>query len=419
MKFFSRFFLASKFKLIIPTFGIIALVVFSSLILYESRQLHVVIAQDGKDQAVKTDAKTVGDLLEEVGIIVGEHDALSYDEDTAIENGMEIEYKESKKIYVQINDIEEEFYTLAETIGEFLASVNLEFTKHDDISHKNHTKIEDGLHFLVKEAYPIVINDAGEKIEIWTTGESVKQLLNKSDIEIEKLDKVKPALDKQVNHNTNISIVRVNKETEVIEEDIAFKTENKQDDSLAKGKEKVISEGKLGTIVKEFEITLENGEEVNRELVSEEVKEEPTNKVVALGTKEQKQKQQPKQEQKQTENLVTLSSSNKSSSSEEESSPSEGKSFTMTATAYSINCSGCDGNGITATGINLKTTPKVIAVDPNVIPLGSKVWVEGYGNAIAGDTGGAIKGNRIDVHVSSSTEAMNYGKKQVQVKILD
>ena len=63
----------------------------------------------------------------------------------------------------------------------------------------------------------------------------------------------------------------------------------------------------------------------------------------------------------------------------------------MTATAYTASCAGC--SGITATGINLKANPnqKVISVNPTVIPLGSKVSVEGYGEAIAGDTGGAIK----------------------------
>src|SRR5699024_9581102 len=132
------------------------------------------------------------------------------------------------------------------------------------------------------------------------------------------------------------------------------------------------------------------------------------NKVIALGTKEE------------TKPLVTLSNkSSETGKSSNKEAPSGGKTLTMTATAYSINCAGCNGKGITSTGINLRTTPKVIAVDPNVIPLGTKVWVEGYGNAIAGDTGGAIKGNRIDVHVPSSAEAAKYGMKKVQVKVLD
>ncbi|WP_028400220.1 3D domain-containing protein [Ectobacillus panaciterrae] len=78
-------------------------------------------------------------------------------------------------------------------------------------------------------------------------------------------------------------------------------------------------------------------------------------------------------------------------------------------------------NGMTATGINLRKNPnmKLIAVDPKVIPLGSKVWVEGYGEAIAGDTGGAIKGNRIDVLKPTQNEALQWGRKTVTVRVLD
>lgn len=96
-----------------------------------------------------------------------------------------------------------------------------------------------------------------------------------------------------------------------------------------------------------------------------------------------------------------------------------GKEMTVTATAYTAYCAGC--SGVTATGINLRANPnqKVIAVDPSVIPLGSKVWVEGYGEAIAGDTGGAIKGNKIDVFIPSKDAALNWGRKTVKIKILN
>jgi 3D (Asp-Asp-Asp) domain-containing protein/LysM repeat protein len=94
------------------------------------------------------------------------------------------------------------------------------------------------------------------------------------------------------------------------------------------------------------------------------------------------------------------------------------KEITVTATAYTANCEGC--SGITATGIDLKANPnaKVISVDPNVIPLGSKVYVDGYGYATAADTGGAIKGNVIDVFIPSKEEAIQWGRKQVKVTIL-
>ncbi|ABS22631.1 SH3 domain-containing protein [Bacillus cytotoxicus] len=103
--------------------------------------------------------------------------------------------------------------------------------------------------------------------------------------------------------------------------------------------------------------------------------------------------------------------------------PSGGRELTVEATAYTAHPSEngtYGGRVLTAMGHDLTANPnmKVIAVDPNVIPLGSKVWVEGYGEAIAGDTGGAIKGNRIDVLVGSDGTANQWGRKHVKVKII-
>ncbi|MCQ6277269.1 LysM peptidoglycan-binding domain-containing protein [Bacillus sp. V3B] len=95
------------------------------------------------------------------------------------------------------------------------------------------------------------------------------------------------------------------------------------------------------------------------------------------------------------------------------------KEITVEATAYTAECEGCIG--ITKTGVDLKANPdeKVIAVDPSVIPLGSKVYVEGYGYATAEDIGGAIKGNRIDVFIPELDDALEWGRKQVNVTIID
>ena len=93
--------------------------------------------------------------------------------------------------------------------------------------------------------------------------------------------------------------------------------------------------------------------------------------------------------------------------------------LTMTATAYTAYCEGC--SGITKNGTDIRANPhlKVIAVDPTVIPLGTRVWVEGYGEAIAADIGGAIKGNIIDVFIPSHEEALEWGRKTVEVRILE
>ncbi|ASK63402.1 cell wall-binding protein [Virgibacillus phasianinus] len=97
----------------------------------------------------------------------------------------------------------------------------------------------------------------------------------------------------------------------------------------------------------------------------------------------------------------------------------EGRTLTVEATAYTANCAGC--SGVTATGVNLNENEnaKVIAVDPSVIPLGTKVYVEDYGYAVAADTGGAINGQKIDVHFSTKDEAYSWGRKTVDITILE
>lgn len=95
------------------------------------------------------------------------------------------------------------------------------------------------------------------------------------------------------------------------------------------------------------------------------------------------------------------------------------KEITVSSTAYTASCEGCSGT--TRMGINLNTYDdgKVIAVDPNIIPLGSIVEVEGYGQAIAADTGGAINGNEIDVFIAKEDDALKWGRKQVKVKVIE
>lgn len=91
--------------------------------------------------------------------------------------------------------------------------------------------------------------------------------------------------------------------------------------------------------------------------------------------------------------------------------------MTVVATAYSRNQPSL--TNITASGIDLSQNPQVIAVDPTVIPLGTKVYVEGYGEAIAGDTGSAIIGNRVDLHMDSIDESFKWGIQEVELTILN
>jgi 3D (Asp-Asp-Asp) domain-containing protein len=95
------------------------------------------------------------------------------------------------------------------------------------------------------------------------------------------------------------------------------------------------------------------------------------------------------------------------------------KGMKVVATAYTASCEGCSGT--TANGTNLKEIPyaKVVAVDPNVIPMGSVVHVPGYGYAVAADKGGGIDGNEIDVFMKNNSDAVNWGRKTVNITIIN
>lgn len=390
-------------KFILPSLGVLALVAFSSVLLYEATKSTVAVSINGEEQTVKTHAKTVNELLEDLDVEVGEHDFISMDLEDEIENGTTIEYVEAKRVYVTIDDEKNEHYTTKETVGDLLKEKDLKVTSKDKLSHDSDEEIVDDLHIVIDKAFKVTIDDGGKEKEVWSTGDTVENLLkdNEIDLPTEGLDIIKPSLKDKLNKRQTITITRIKKKIEEVESEIEYKTEKREDSSLAKGKEKTIQNGKNGKLLKKYEITYENGEKVDRKLKEEKTEVKPKNQIIAVGTKVE----QPKQ------NLVTLA---KSSSKNEPS----GKVMYMSSSAYSANCKGC--SGITSTGINLKANPntKVIAVDPNVIPLGSKVWVEGYGYAVAGDTGGAIKGNRIDIHMPSQSEALRHGVRRVKVIVV-
>jgi 3D (Asp-Asp-Asp) domain-containing protein len=91
-----------------------------------------------------------------------------------------------------------------------------------------------------------------------------------------------------------------------------------------------------------------------------------------------------------------------------------GAALSMIATAYTASCAGCSGY----TAIGPRAGHGIVAVDPRVIPLGTRLFIPGYGSAVAGDTGGAIRGNRIDLGFNSNSDATRFGRRTVVVYVL-
>ncbi|PGM34048.1 cell wall-binding protein EntB [Bacillus thuringiensis] len=201
------------------------------------------------------------------------------------------------------------------------------------------------------------------------------------------------------------------KEEAKVKEEVKVKEEEKvQEITKAKEEEKAREIARAKEEEKAKEITKAKEEEKAREIAR--AKEEEKAKEIAKAKEEEKAREiaRAKEEEKAKE----VSKNNIESAKRE---------LTVVATAYTADPSEngtYGGRVLTAMGHDLTANPnmRIIAVDPKVIPLGSKVWVEGYGEAIAGDTGSAIKGNRIDVLMGSKSKAMNWGRQTVKVKIL-
>lgn len=421
--------------------------------IFEGTKNTVTVTANGETEEIRTHAETVGDVLDEQAIEVGKDDFLSHSADKKIEGDTAIEWDQAEQYAVTVDGETRSAWTTENTVAAILEKAEIELTQHDKVSPALDETVDEDTVIDVEKAYEVTIVDGGKDKKVWSTSTTVADFLKQHSIELSKLDRVEQELDELVLPNSKVEVVRVEKVTDVVEDAVKYAVETKKDSSLLKGSEKLVQKGQNGLVEKTYEVVKENGKEVKRELKEEKVVKEPTQQILAVGTKTvvasvsrgtaTKQAAAPKQATAKKETSPVKQASAKAETAaapkaavtakapvkakaapqpakkEAASEPTGGKEFYVSATAYTASCTGC--SGITATGINLKANPglKVIAVDPSVIPLGSKVWVEGYGNAIAGDTGGAIKGNKIDLFMPNRADALAFGRKQVKVKILN
>ncbi|MBH0167506.1 DUF348 domain-containing protein [Fictibacillus sp. 7GRE50] len=397
---FSRF---TNKKVYLSIVALFVLAVTCGFVGYETTKADVMLIQDGKKTEVKTHANTVRELLSEQNINITQHDSVKPGLDAKVTDNMKIDYLQAKEINLTVNGKEKTIWTTAKTVEQFVQEQQLTLKEHDSIKPNLTADIKDQGTIQIESAFPVKLVVGGKAQQVWTTSTTVADLLKQQKVSLGEIDRVTPAKSDKITGKTQVEVIRVEKVTDVVEEETPFAVVNRKDSGLTKGKERVVQDGKKGKREKRFEVVMENGKEISRKLISEKTLSDSSDKIVAVGTKAQP-KPQP---------VVSRSQSASASSS------SGGREITVTSTAYTANCAGC--SGITATGFNLKSNPnaKVIAVDPSVIPLGSKVYVEGYGYAIASDTGGAIKGNKIDVFFSSQSRAESWGRKSVKIRIIN
>ena len=235
----------------------------------------------------------------------------------------------------------------------------------------------------------VVLIVDGQEIEVNSYQPDVQGVLDENKIEYDSNYVISEDLDASLEDGMEIEVKQIEKKTIRETEEIPYDTVVKKDKSLLKGETRVSQKGKKGVKELVYEVVYEDGQPISKILLEENIITKAKNKIIKKGTKEKEK----------TESKKKSTSKN-----------SLGKKITVSATAYS-------GDGITATG----TVPRwgTIAVDPTIIPYGTKVYIPQFNEYfIAEDCGGGIKGNKVDIYMNSNSACNRWGVRTITLQIL-
>lgn len=295
-------------------------------------------------------------------------------------------------------------YTIHHRVDRILELSKVTIESYDKLSHGLEDKLKKNERVVIERAKQVTIQTGEHLQTVYTTGKRVADILMDANIVLTDLDRVRPGLKAPVTAGEVIYLDRVQKEhsEKVLETTapILYKVSSE----LEAGTTKLVSDGSSGQRIVKINEYMENGQWFQSEIVGESQISLPTSRVYQLGK----------------ENLFVTPTG----------APYAVKAvYTMQATAYDLSFESCGKYpdhplyGITRSGTHAR--PGVVAVDPKVVPLGSVLYVESldytrdYGFSSAEDTGGAIKGNRIDLFIGDNSSARRYGRRNVRVYVLD
>lgn len=304
--------------------------------------------------------------------------------------------------------------TFSRNVDELLKETNLVLHPRDRVTPGGQALL--GPRFIVEidRAFPVFVVADNAIAEIWTPVKTVEELLSEEGYRLGPFDRVEPEDIVLVSAMSQVRIVRVEKIYEIEKKTLPYADLTRGNPALDRGFTRVVSEGRPGLQEELVEVTIEDGVEVGRLVIQSAVLESPVDRVVELGENTRLERDG---------RVMEFSTA-----------------FIMTATAY---CSGAPGsgcplnsqghafctgpynNGYTYTGkrcvqgLGTLDSPRMVAVDPRVIPLRSMLYIEGYGFARAEDIGGAIKGNKIDILYDNHSDVARFGvKRGIKVYLL-
>ena len=301
-----------------------------------------------------------------------------------------------KNITVVVDGQPTKLVTYQKTFDSALKKADIHIDVKDKIDKALNSKILNNDVITITRAVNVKVFVDNKELNIKSAEKDIALMLNTEKIALSPNDKVSPSKETKLSTGMDVIITRV--ETEIIQKKmpIDFKTVIEKDTSTLKSHSKVLQKGITGEKDITVNVTYENGKEVSREVVKETIVKEPRSKIIVQGT------------------LPTISFSRGDASK------TSGKILNVKATAYWA------VNGVnstyTASGKKAVRNPNgysTIAVDTSVIPMGTKLYVEGYGYAIAADRGSGVVGKFIDVYFNTREEACDWGVKYLKVQILD
>lgn len=343
-----------------------------------------------------------------------------------------------------------EVETKGQTVGDTLAVANIILGENDSVSKDTDAEIQDGETITVNRGKLIFLNTSGATYEIRTTAGTVGDALLSDGFQIGKYDEVIPDVNTPLTDGMTVSVTRVYVEVYEVEEEIPFTVKTVTNEEKEAGYKSVIQEGKPGAIVRTFKKVSKDGAGVTATLIGESVASEPVEQIIEIGTKQVVKSPQQSADTTTDKNgsvqltpgkttdgvpyaaIPTMAQNNTKTTVSGNTAVTAYGTFTFSkvltcnATAYE-GSSASNGKWAGKTATGRAPVFGVVAVDPSVIPLNSKLYIESadggkswiYGFAVAGDTGGAIKGNKIDLCYNTLDQCYQFGRRDAIVYVLN
>lgn len=305
---------------------------------------------------------------------------------------------QAKSITLVRNGQAEPVRTRAATVKDLLSEQGIARTPDDALDVDPASAVTDGETISYRAAVPVTLVVDGRTVNVRSAAQTVGELLGEQRIPFDAHDRLAPAPITPIGVNDTIVLDHVNTWVEKVRTTVPIPVEHSISFTLGIGKVKVIQHGLPGQREISYRVTRSAGRTgpLKRTVIANRVLAKPHPKIVATGVGDFGVV--ASLAKRGYDGTIKLAKA----------------ALSMVATAYTADCSGC--SGVTASG--RPAGHGIVAVDPSVIPLGSHLYIPGYGSAMAGDTGGAIHGNRIDLGFNSNADALQFGRRSVTVYVL-